>query len=188
MLLDLIVHRPQAIAGLLRGTPAGVWLLLAGLTSLGLSQCRPRSVGLGRTVALPLAMAALGAWGVRAVSRTAGLAGEPLALWLAAALATCALLWRLVPQAPAGTRYDAAARRFHLPGSPVPLLLILAVFCIKYAVGLETALDPAHAARPGFALAVAAVYGVATGCFLGRAARLLRLAYPAWPARSAVPA
>lgn len=188
MLLDLIVHRPQAIAGLLRGTPAGVWLLLAGLTALGLSQCRPRSVGLGRTVALPLAMAALGAWGVLAASRAAGLVWAPLALWLAAALASGALLWRLLPRASAGTRYDAASRHFHLPGSPVPLLLILAVFCIKYAVGLETALDPAHAARPGFALAVAAVYGVVTGCFLGRAARLLRLAYPAWPARFAVPA
>lgn len=185
MLLDLIVHRPQAIAGLLRGTPKGVWLLLAALAALGLSQCRPRSAGLARTVALPLAMAALGAWGVLAAARTAGLAWEPLTLWLAAALATGALLWWLAPQAPAGTRYDAPTRRFHLPGSPVPLLLILAVFCIKYAVGIETVLDPAHAARSGFALSVAAVYGVATGCFLARVARLLHLARPA---RSAVPA
>ncbi len=185
MLLDLIVHRPQAIAGLLRGTPAGVWLLLAGLMAWGLSQCRQRSASLGRTVALPLAMAALGAWGVLAVSGAGGLAWEPLALWLAAALASGALLWWLRPQAPAGTRYDAASRHFYMPGSLVPLLLILAVFCIKYAVGLETALDPAHVARPGFALAVAAVYGMATGCFLARAARLLRMARPARLAASA---
>lgn len=181
MLLDLITHRPESIPALLRGTPAGVWLLLAGLVAWGLSQCRPRTASLGRTAALPLAMAALGGWGVLAATRATGLAWQPLALWLAVALGACTLLWRLRPQAPAGARYDAAGQRFHLPGSTMPLLLILSMFCIKYAVGVETALDPAHAAQPGFALAVAAVYGLATGCFLARALRLLRLALPARP-------
>lgn len=177
MLLDLVMHRPQALAVALRGTPGWVWLLLAALVAWGLSQLRPRSVGLGRSVALPLAMAGLGAWGVVSVGRAGGMVWLPLAVWLAMAAATGGLLRWLRPDAPAGTRYERAARRFHLPGSTAPLLLILALFGLKYAVGLETALSARHGA--GFVLAVAAAYGVGTGCFLARAMRLWSLALAA---------
>lgn len=178
MLTDLLLHHPQSVLPLLRGTPASIWLLLAGLTALGLSQCRARSVGLPRSVALPLAMAALGGWGVFAAARSAPQPWLPQAVWLATVGATAALLHGWRPHPPAGTAYDAAARRFHLPGSATPLLLILAMFCLKYGVGLETALQPAHAQDTGFATAVAVLYGVGTGVFLFRALRLWRLARP----------
>jgi hypothetical protein len=63
-----------------------------------------------------------------------------------------------------------------MPGSVVPLLLILGIFMTKWLVGVQLAIVPRLAADVGFALPVAALYGVFTGLFAGRAARLWRLA------------
>jgi len=185
MLLDLMMHHPEALTRLVRGTPRSVWLLLAGLLAWGIAQRRPRSVSLRRSVALPLGMAALGAWGVVTVARPAGMVWLPLALWLAAAAISAGLLWLRRPRAAAGTRYDPVLRRFDLPGSMTPLLLILALFSLKYAVGLESALN-AHPGT-GFVLAVAIAYGLGTGCFLVRALRLWRLTLEQRAQPAAVP-
>ncbi len=77
---------------------------------------------------------------------------------------------------PARTRYDAATRRFILPGSPLPLLLILGIFLTKYAVGVTLAMRPALGGETDFALSVAGLYGIFSGILLGRALRLWRLA------------
>lgn len=177
MLLDLLLHRPEALPAILQRTPGWVWLLLAGLLALGASQLVARRVSLARTLVLPVAMTTLAGWGITSAFAATGTPALPLTAWLAVAALVCAALWRWQPHPAAGTRYDAAARRFHLPGSALPLLLILAVFCNKYAVGVETALAPAHAADTVLALAVAAVYGLFTGVFLVRALRLWRLAH-----------
>jgi hypothetical protein len=76
----------------------------------------------------------------------------------------------------AGSRYDPATRSFRLPGTLVPLFLILGIFLTKYGVGVELAMQPRLAADASFAFGVAAVYGLFNGLFAGRAARLLRLA------------
>ena len=44
---------------------------------------------------------------------------------------------------PAGTRYDAAERRIHQPGSFVPLALMMGIFFTKYGVGVSLAMHPA---------------------------------------------
>ena len=78
--------------------------------------------------------------------------------------------------APAGTRFDPAARQFLLPGSWVPMALIVGVFLIKYSVGVQLALEPTLARHLGFAIAVTALYGLLSGLFAVRALRVLRLA------------
>jgi hypothetical protein len=75
-----------------------------------------------------------------------------------------------------GTRYDATDRTFFLPGSWVPLATILGIFLTRYIVNVDLAMNPPLAADSQYALAVAALYGVFTAVFLGRAARLWRLA------------
>jgi hypothetical protein len=152
-------------------TPAWVWGLLLALLWLGLSQAVTRTASLKRITLLPLAMTGLSLYGSVAAF---GAGPQPLLVWLSA----CALAFALVLQQapPDATRYDPATRRFALPGSWVPLLLILGIFVTKYFVGAVTTMQPALALGTSFSLGFAALYGAFAGIFLARAARLWRLA------------
>ena len=152
-------------------TPRWVWLLFIALLWLGLSQAVTRSASLKRITVMPLAMTGLSLYG----SVTAfGGDSQILIVWLgAAALMGTVVLQRPLPDA---CRYDPATRRFTLPGSWVPLLLMLGLFLTKYVVGAVTAMQPALAVDAGFSLGFGALYGAFSGVFLARAGRLWRLA------------
>ena len=135
MLLQILSH-----------TPRWVFVLFAGLLWLGGRQLLAGTVGLARITLMPLAMTGLAVYGVVSAFGDAPLA---LACWGGAALAMAALLLQRPP--PAGTRYDAAQRRFHLPGSAVPLALMMGIFFTKYTVAVALAMQPAlrrSCARP----------------------------------------
>jgi hypothetical protein len=172
MLIQLLLNHPQALATIVSKTPLWVWGLLAGLLALGFSQARQRTASLARIALMPVAMTGFSVWGVvsafGAAPQFAAIAGA----WIAMA----ALLFALIaPGRPAGS-YDAQTRMFSLPGTLVPLALILAIFLTKYAVGVELAMQPHLVRDSTFTLSVAALYGAFSGIFAGRAARLLRLA------------
>lgn len=175
MLLQLIVHQPQALAQIVQQTPAWVWGLLAALLALGASQLFDRTAGLRRVLLMPVAMAGFSAYGLVSAFSGAGHAGATLGAWVLIAVATAALALWLQPQAPAGARYDSATRRLHLPGSAMPLALIVGIFLVKYFVGVELALQPALARDGTFALQIAVLYGLFNGLFATRALRLWRL-------------
>ena len=71
--------------------------------------------------------------------------------------------------------YDPASGRFSVPGSVMPLLTILAIFLLKYTLGIELAMQPALRFEASFALAMAAGYGALTGLFASRPLGLWRL-------------
>lgn len=152
-------------------TPRWVWGLLLALLWLGLSQAVARSASLRRVTLMPLAMTGLSLYGTVSAF---GADAQLLLVWLGACVLTAALVMQQA--LPDGTSYDAATRRFFLPGSWVPLLLILGIFATKYGVGVVTALQPALRHELRFALGVAALYGAFSGVFAARAARLWRLA------------
>jgi hypothetical protein len=156
---------------ILAHTPIWVWTLLVALLWLGLVQTAPRSVRLPRVILLPLAMTGLSLY---ACLSTFGAIHVSWAIWLGAALATAA--WVGTGDLPAGTRYDAPTQFFRLPGSWVPLSLMMTVFLTKYAVGVMLAMHPALVHDSVVAAIVATLYGAMSGVFLGRMARLLRLA------------
>ncbi len=174
MLFQLIAQKPQMLGPIVSNTPVWVWGLLAGLLALGLSQVRDRSVGLRRVTVMPLAMIGLSLWGTVSVLSRSPQFVIGLLAWIAAAVATLAVVASM--PAPAGTRFDPAGRRFALPGSWVPLGLIVGIFLTKYAVGVDLAMQPSLAHDSHYALIVAAFYGAFSGTFAGRAARLWRLA------------
>lgn len=99
-----------------------------------------------------------------------------LALWTAMLCRPAGRWARLAP--PVGAAYDATTRSFRLPGGWVPMGLILAVFLMKYGIGVQLALEPALARAPA-AFAVTALYGLLSGLFAARTLRVLRLARPA---------
>jgi hypothetical protein len=183
MLIQMLVHQPQMLVPILKSTPTWVWGLLAGLVALGLSQAKARTAGLARVAVMPLAMIALSVWGTSSAFGGSPQFASALLAWLAAAALACLLTAPMA--APRGTHYDPSTRQFRLPGSWWPLLLILPIFLVKYGVGVDLAMQPALARDPQYALAACALYGLFTGIFIGRAARLWRLAFGSAPAAGA---
>jgi uncharacterized membrane protein len=175
---------PFMIARILSNTPLWVWGLLAALLALGFSQTRSRTAGIPRLVLMPLGLGAFSLWGTLSAF---GASATVLGSWFAATV----LLLLVVTQIrmPAGVRYDRDTRLFALPGSWVPMLLILGIFITKYAVGVSLAMQPDLKANGNFVLAITTLYGVFSGIFAGRTVRLLRLALrPAANPANPVPA
>lgn len=171
MLLQLVAHHPEALVPVVRNTPIWVWGLLASLLALGISQLRDRTASLARVSLLPVVMT------IVSVSGTfSALGGTPhramaILVWLAAA----ALAFALLAHGRSAAQYDAALRVYRLPGSVVPLLLIVGIFLVKYVVGVDLAMAPQLVRDTPYVLTIAALYGAFTGVFVGRASRLWRL-------------
>jgi len=79
-----------------------------------------------------------------------------------------------------------AEGRLSVPGSWLPLALMLGLFATKFAVGVLVALAPALRHDAAFAASAGLAYGAFSGLFLGRALALRALAAGGRPA--AVPA
>jgi hypothetical protein len=174
MLIQMLMQQPQMIATVLKSTPTWVWGLLGGLTVLGLSQVRTRTASFARIAITPLAMLALSLWGnVSAFGHSPDF-GFVLALWAGILGVTVIAVMQL--PVPAGTRFDESSRLFTLPGSWMPMLLIVGIFLVKYVVGVDLAMQPSLALDSQYVPVVAGLYGVFSGIFAGRAARLWRLA------------
>lgn len=158
------------ISRILANTPGWVWGLLLSLFLLGLSQIRPRRLTPQQLLILPLIMSLLSLLG--SVS-SFGLAPILIAAWIVVAAAIAFGLSRT--RSPRGSAWDAGAGRFLLPGSWLPLALILAIFILKYALNVVLAIDPDLAREHAIALGIAVLYGALAGVFLGRTWRLWRL-------------
>ncbi len=158
------------IVNILSHTPVWVWGLLAALMALGVSQTRQRHVAPWRLLMLPLVLLGLGLW-----SMAPGFTALPLTalVWLAALGAGTALL--AGRPAPVGTTWLPAAQRLRLPGSWMPMLLILVVFALRYAANVGMAFNPGWCHAPELLLPLALLYGGSSGLFLGRALALLKL-------------
>jgi uncharacterized membrane protein len=154
---------------IVRHTPVWVWALLAALLVLGrLTQLRTRTVSRARLFVLP---AVLGALGLTSTATAFQPAAPAMAAW-GVALLLGALLGQHLPT-PTGARWDATGRRLRLPGSVLPLLVILAVFTLRYTASVALALHPAWREMREVALPLAAVYGAIAGLLLGRMLALL---------------
>ncbi len=161
----------QMLTQILTHTPRWVFLLFALLVWLGAKQLFANAMSLTRITIMPLAMIGLSFFGM-----LTAFGDSPVALLGWAGAATVALMtvqrWPL----PAATRYDAATRRFHLPGSAVPLMLFMGIFFTKYTVGVLVAMHPMLPLHTGFALGIGLLYGAFSGIFAARALRLWKLA------------
>lgn len=159
MLMQILTH-----------TPPFVFVIFVLLLGLGSKQLFAGSVSLKRLTVLPLVMTGLAIHGVLSdFDSHVALLG-----WvLAAALLTFIVLQR---KTPAGTGYDAETHRFHVRGSAVPLILMMGIFFTKYAVGVTLAMHPELRHDPAVSLIVPSLYGTFSGIFIGRAARMWKLA------------
>ena len=165
-------HAPRPVDYLVQivsHTPSWVWGLLAALVLLGLLQSRPRTWSRARLLGTPIG---LGVFSLVSMAPAVAALPETLIAWALAFGATLHLV-RQRP-APAGTRIDPATGLVHLPGRWVPLMVMLSIFGIRYAVNVAQALNPLLRTTPGFAMPVALLYGALAGLLLGRTLSVLR--------------
>ena len=152
-------------------TPVWVWGLLAVLVGLGLWQTRSREMSLARVTVLPLVVLGLSLAGV--FSAFGHLPIAPAA-WLAGVGTALGLARRAV--AVNGASWSAQRGVLRVPGSWLPLVLIVSLFAIKYGAGASLAMVPSLATDTTFAGLCSLAYGSFSGLFLARALSLRSLA------------
>ena len=160
MLLQIILH-----------TPKWVFAVFVLLLWLGCKQLMSGSVSLAKVTVMPIAMTGLSLAGV--ISAFGDSPGALLGWAVAAAALVLVVLQQVLP---ASTRYDRAAREFHLAGSAMPLVLMMGIFFTKYVVGVALAMHPELRQQASFAVAIPMLYGAFSGIFAARAVRLWKLA------------
>ena len=75
-----------------------------------------------------------------------------------------------------GAAWSQQAGMLHVPGSWLPLALILGLFAIKYGAGASLALHPELSTHVAFAGLISLAYGMFSGLFLARGLSLRNLA------------
>jgi len=156
MILDILEH-----------TPVWVWIVFGALILLGLQQSRTRDVSIARATILPVVMivlslsGVLGAFGAVPFAWVAWAAGVGLSLTLAGKAV-----------AVRGATRSTRPGHLKIPGSFIPVMLILAVFITKYSAGVALAINPSLAANTAVAVTLSLVYGVFSGLFWSRAQSL----------------
>ena len=157
----------EFISQVLKGTPLWVWAILVALIVLGVKQMRPRVVARYSVLIAPVVFLFVGL-------TAAGRGPTGFLAWALTLLATAAFTY-FVWQPTAGARYDASADRLNLPGSVLPMLLMLAIFLFNYVVNVVLAINPALRGELAWQIGPAIVLGALSGVFAGRAATLFRM-------------
>ena len=149
---------------ILRNTPVWVWAILAALIYLGSQQLKSRVVKRYSVLIAPVAFLFVGL-----MAEGRGPVG--LATW-AVALVTLAAVTFFVWQPTSGARYEADGDRLHMPGSVVPMMLMLAIFLLNYVINVVLAINPSYRGELIWQVAPALILGALSGVFTGRAATL----------------
>jgi len=157
------------ILEILKHTPLWVYGLFAFLVYLGVMQSRTRTFSPARLAILPAAMLAFSLYGVLSVFGASAPALVAWAVGLAACVAAIVALG-----VPRGATWSEETRTFIVPGSWLPLGIMMAIFFTRYAINVGIALDPSVKQAAGFMPAVALTYGVSSGYFLARALNIRR--------------
>jgi hypothetical protein len=154
-------------------TPGWVWALLAAMVALGLWQTRARKMSPMRATILPLVLIALSLSGVlRAFGHLPiALGGWAVGVGTTLAFARSASTVR-------GASWSNRTGQLHVPGSWLPLMLIVGLFSIKYFAGASLAMNPGLATDATFAGLCSLGYGSFSGVFAARALALRGLANP----------
>jgi hypothetical protein len=171
------------ILTILQHTPVWVFGLLLALIALGVSQSFPRSVTLQRITVLPLVLITWSLSGVTMSFGASPLGGQALLAWVTGVAASVLLLRGRVDVS--AVTFSAAARRFQLPGSWVPLVLMLSLFALKYGAGVSLAMTPQLRQSLPFVVTASLAFGAFSGVFLARTLALWSVARVALRGRGA---
>jgi len=154
---------------ILKRTPSWVFVLFFALLAFGYLQSKDRVVSRNKVTMLPSAMlllsfyGVLSAFGVTSFALSAWLAGVGIAVCLGLKIAKLG-----------GVGFTAETKSFSVPGSWIPLCLMMAIFFTKYAVGVILARKLQIASELSFIGSISLIYGLLSGVFFARAISILR--------------
>ena len=155
------------ILEIIKRTPMWVWSILAALIVVGLINLRERVYSRTRLVIMPIALGAYSLWGATAAF---GVRPEVIVAWLAGL--ALALAANRVLQWPRNVRPDGKGN-FAVPGSVWPLVLMLAIFGLRYVGSVTLVFHHDWARDAQFSLGMTLAYGMFSGLFTARALRIL---------------
>ncbi|PXX38640.1 DUF6622 family protein [Undibacterium pigrum] len=153
---------------IISNTPIYVWAILGFLAFRGFKASVDRELALRSVVIIPLVMLGLSAHGI-----VAGFGTEPLviAAWIATMAAGAAVSWSMVSDK--NVRILADKGTVFYRGSWGPLVMMMAIFIMKYIVNVALHVNPALHTNMQFALISTALFGLFNGLFLGKMLRVL---------------
>ncbi|HZR87231.1 MAG TPA: DUF6622 family protein [Bradyrhizobium sp.] len=164
------------IVNILAHTPPWVFPLIAAVIWLGSIGLYDRAVPLLLLFVLPVVLLAM------SIATAIGTSAPPLAAasgWVAAAAVGGLLGWS---SAEKPREIDPMAARIIIPGSPIPLIVCIAIVTWRYLFGYLYGRYPALLANERYALAFIAGTALLAGVMFGRLCR-----YGAWYWRRARP-
>lgn len=147
--------------------PLWPFAILAGLVFLGYRQSRDRVIQPGTLAKVALAMLALSLYGVTAAF---GAHVVPVLAWAAGFAAAVFVAGPVF--APRGLAREGQAVR--VPGSWLPLGLMVGIFAAKFVLGYATGVDAHVVHEVWFIAAASAVFGLLSGAFAARATAVHR--------------
>jgi hypothetical protein len=156
------------IMQILTHTPLWVFGLLIVLIVFGIKQSRSRNVHAVLAYVMPLGMMALSLAGINS---SFGLKPAPMAMWAIALLVVTVIGYRYFRDD--RVTFARASRTFFIPGSWVPLCVIMAIFVTKYLFAVMRAYDAQVVASPNFVIALCLAYGCFSGYFAARVVNLV---------------
>ena len=156
---------------ILKRTPSWVFVLFFVLLAFGYYQSKDRVVNRNKVTILPAVMVVLSFYGVLSVFGSTPFA---LSSWLAGVAITVYLGLKFANSS--GVSFATETRSFSVPGSWLPLALMMAIFFTKYAVGVILARKFPIAGELAFIGSISLIYGLLSGVFLARAVAILRTA------------
>jgi hypothetical protein len=156
---------------ILKHTPLWVFAMFFVLLIYGYAQHKTRLISSLRLFTLPAIMLLLSLVGVYSAF---GLHPSGIAAWV---IGIGVALWMgLSFGSRRGVSYSSELDAYHVPGSWLPLGLMMMIFFIKYAVGFSLARHFTFVNTNWFDATVSFVYGFLSGLFVSRALLVWRCA------------
>ena len=157
------------ITQILLYTPRWVFGLLAGLIVLGLLQVRTRQVPVQAVFIMPVAMTMMSIIGTL---MDLGFKAITISCWLLGAVSVTLLLVKI---SRSSVDYDHATRKLTLQGSWIPLLVIMAIFCTRYALGMSFGMNLNIVHEFYFAPLMSLILGALSGYFIAQGIKYLQV-------------
>lgn len=148
---------------ILSHTPIWVLVIFFTLIYLGLQQSKTRSITFFQAISLPIVMIILS---LLAVITSFKPDWPHLSLWAMAAAMSFLIATRYTLLGKIS--YVSASKRFLMPATWLPLIVMLLIFSTRYAVTVSLSLELPFTQTPMFTLVVCASYGLFCGFFASR--------------------
>jgi hypothetical protein len=151
------------ITEMLKHTPTWVFVLFLVLLAAGYLQSKTRAVNRNVIALLPITMLALSFYGV-----LSAFGASPLSIiaWLIGVAAAVELGVKI--GMPRGVSFAMETELFSVPGSWLPLILMMTIFLTKYTVNVMLARQLPMVTELLFVEIISFWYGLLSGLFLAR--------------------